>query len=107
MDALERTDTFGEATAAALTRDIAKALAHAHAHGVMHRDLKSMNVLITVAWRGKVSDFGLAKKDTSNLFSNKSSNSSKGKGLGTARWKAPEQFGMDKPKFNERSDVYR
>ncbi|GMI21401.1 hypothetical protein TrRE_jg2192, partial [Triparma retinervis] len=72
----------------------------------MHRDLKSLNVLITLGWRGKVSDFGLAKKDTSKIFSNASANTSRGRALGTARWKAPEQFGRKKPPFNERSDVY-
>ncbi|GMH56796.1 hypothetical protein TrRE_jg471, partial [Triparma retinervis] len=76
----------------------------------MHRDLKSLNVLITASWRGKVSDFGHSKKDTSNLFSNASlANMSRGGGLGTTRWRAPEQFGSKKskkPPFNEGCDVY-
>ncbi|HUJ29652.1 MAG TPA: protein kinase [Candidatus Acidoferrum sp.] len=40
---------------------ISDALSHAHQHGIVHRDLKSSNVIITPEGRAKVLDFGLAK----------------------------------------------
>ena len=43
---------------------IADALAHAHDHGVIHRDLKSANVVVTPQGRAKVLDFGIAKRVT-------------------------------------------
>lgn len=49
--------------AAALLEPLARAVAYAHANGVVHRDLKPQNVLLAADGTPKVADFGLAKRD--------------------------------------------
>ena len=87
---------------------IADAMAHAHEHGVIHRDLKSPNVVITSAGRVKVLDFGLAKHMTPGEISLKTQSistlTSDGAIVGTMHYMAPELFRGEPA--DARSDIW-
>src|SRR5215210_4257890 len=75
--------------AAIIGRDVAEGLAEAHRQGILHRDLKTENVLVTPAGRGKISDFGIAK----SLLKGRTEDSLTALGhvIGTYRAMSPEQ----------------
>ncbi|HSF39943.1 MAG TPA: protein kinase [Thermoanaerobaculia bacterium] len=75
--------------AVALAREVAEALVEAHALGIVHRDLKSENVLVTPGGRAKVMDFGIAKSTGAGEMD--AALTAEGMVLGTCRAMAPEQ----------------
>ncbi len=78
--------------------EICRALRHAHDRGVIHRDIKPGNLLLTADGQVKLSDFGIAR-----LFGNTRLTSA-GSVLGTAEYMAPEQA-AGKP-VDQRTDLY-
>ena len=82
--------------------DVVDALAYAHAHGVMHRDIKPGNVL-TQRSHALVTDFGVAKALSAALPLAGSTTS--GMAIGTPAYMAPEQLAAD-PAADHRVDVY-
>ncbi len=83
---------------AALGAQIADALAHAHHHGVVHRDVKPSNVLLTPGGSVKVTDFGIAQSTAGEALTEP------GVVLGTVGYLSPEQVaGLP---ADARSDVY-
>jgi serine/threonine protein kinase/predicted ATPase len=83
-----------------LARDIAEALDEAHSHGIVHRDLKTENVILTPAGRPKILDFGIAKQagqiDAALTL--------EGRVLGTCRAMAPEQ--AEGREVDHRADLF-
>lgn len=80
------------ARAAAIGRDVALGLAEAHAKGIIHRDLKTENVVVTPEGPAKILDFGLAKPIAVEGFEG-TSLTGKGQLVGTSRAMAPEYVG--------------
>ncbi|HET6572150.1 MAG TPA: protein kinase, partial [Fimbriiglobus sp.] len=87
--------------AAELVREVALAVEYAHRMGVVHRDLKPGNVLLTRDGRPKVSDFGLAQ-----LLDPGQQSSASGLVVGTIPYIAPELTREVPPKIGPAVDVY-
>jgi serine/threonine-protein kinase len=99
--------------AAELVRAIARAIAYAHAQGVIHRDLKPHNVLMDAAGQPRVTDFGLAKwiGDAPTLANpapceKRNGATVSGQILGTPGYMPPEQARGDANKVGPPADVY-
>ena len=102
------------AEALAVTRQVADALAAAHAEGVVHRDIKPRNVVLAAGGRVKVLDFGLARRvesaawgesaasDADERFSSMTDGS--GAAMGTASYMSPERILGERE--DHRSDVF-
>ena len=91
--------------AAGLLADVAKALAAAHAEGVVHRDIKPDNILVS-GGAAVVADFGIAKAlSSARLREDAGSLTSLGTSLGTPAYMAPEQVAGD-PDVDARADIY-
>ena len=91
--------------AISLLRDVAQALAYAHEHGVVHRDIKPGNVMLS---RGiaVVTDFGIAKAITaSRTGSAPVTLTQVDMAIGTPAYMAPEQIAGD-PNVDTRADFY-
>ncbi len=89
--------------AAKILRDVLSALSYAHEHGVVHRDIKPDNVLLT-GHHAVVADFGVAK--ALNAATNPGSSlTSLGVALGTPAYMSPEQAAAD-PTTDHRADLY-
>ncbi|MEM7586575.1 MAG: serine/threonine-protein kinase, partial [Acidobacteriota bacterium] len=99
LAAAQRRDGIDVATAVDFARQIAEGLAAAHDRGLVHRDLKAENVMVTPEGHCKILDFGLAKplRELDSL-------TREGTVLGTVRTMAPEQAkGTD---VDARADLY-
>jgi serine/threonine protein kinase len=87
-----------------ILRDVVSALAYAHSFGVVHRDIKPDNVLIS-GGVAVVTDFGVAKAVTASSGSSAPALTSLGLALGTPAYMAPEQASGD-AHVDHRADIY-
>ncbi len=90
-------DTYEVREAGEIVRQILDGIGHAHSAGVVHRDIKTSNILINSDGRIKISDFGIARTEASPL-------TLAGNVMGTLHYMAPEQFMGGQ--IDARADLY-
>jgi hypothetical protein len=100
---LRRHQRIPEMRALEICRQTLEALKFAHSHGVVHRDIKPDNLMVTKSGMVKVADLGLARAEDSPDASVTATNT--GMMMGTPHYMAPEQ-GRDAHKVDHRADLY-
>ena len=102
---LDRTGDLPLSEAVRILREIASAIAYAHLHGIVHRDIKPDNVLISDEF-ALVTDFGVAKALKESVVANSAGTATAaGVAIGTPEYMSPEQVSGD-PHLDHRSDIY-
>ena len=103
-DRIRRDGPLPVAEARRILREVADALAYAHTHGVVHRDIKPDNVLLDGAsGRVMVTDFGIARAATEEEGGTRLT--ATGTAIGTPAYMSPEQCAGDRG-IDGRSDLY-
>jgi serine/threonine protein kinase/Tfp pilus assembly protein PilF len=93
-----RTGPLGLEEALAIAGQLARGLAAAHARGIVHRDIKSANIMLSSGGQVKIMDFGLAKVRGSSQVTKV------GTTVGTAAYMSPEQARGEE--VDQRSDLW-
>lgn len=98
FDLLERRQQLPVDVAAIIALQVARALDYAHFRGIVHRDVKPANIMVSRQGEVKLMDFGIARDDSMRDLTET------GTGLGTPSYMSPEQILGDKLDF--RSDLF-
>ncbi len=97
---IEQRGAYAEAEAVRLVAQVCDGLQRAHKQGLVHRDVKPDNILVTREGTAKLTDMGLVKEVEGDLNLTRT-----GRGLGTPHYMAPEQFRNAKT-VDVRGDIY-
>jgi serine/threonine-protein kinase len=81
-----------------IAAQVAEGLAYAHQHGVVHRDVKPANIMLTATGRAKITDFGIARMRSAEV------KTQTGIVLGSPRYMSPEQVAGKRAE--PRSDIF-
>ena len=112
-DAMQTNPSFPAKKAAEIGTEVCRALAVTAKLGIVHRDIKPDNIMLSVDGKYKLTDLGLAKLDTSTasgndiriLDGNSPENPFRKTSFGTLEYMSPEQY-IDADSCDVRSDIY-
>jgi serine/threonine-protein kinase len=98
---LEKGKIYGETEALHIVLQVAHALQHAHGRGLIHRDVKPANIILTNERVAKLADLGMARETADEA----GARAEKGMTIGTPFYIAPEQI-LGKEDIDGRVDIY-